>query len=646
MVMLCFVLDLRSLSAPLLRDLKQSMLQLANFYSISSPSSSTDSSRSKPLPDRIGLCYVFKNRISRTDELKIAYSPRGNFNLRDFHHAVSNLPSDAFLPDFNSSGALCCSDLKLCSILNDKVLYSWGGHNKDITRKVILISSCIFESLNSATKKALMDAADNCVSIEFIFLEQNSSHLADTPGSINKFLKQIGDLENCSFQNYIPDAHALSGLVKKWFQELKEDLEEQLQARFVFKSNLLGSTNQISCNLRTSFNQIIDEFVPCKSCRCHGIPFDNSKMIRTDKSSCPVTGVELGALDLVESSVKIGEHTILYMPSFQCCRDLQKVPLPINFDVIERTNLRSLDEGIILGTSYIVTPALSELDDTDKSELNSKLFQVLCGVLHSLDQGLVCSSNSNVETAKQTSFLCYYILLPSEKGVMILRRLAGSEEALPVPDISNIACTPVTEDIENSLQVSLLKIELRNYDPVQHKRGFHQRLNLLVKESLQFGAIPAKAKEPVTATNIALQDPMIEDLSDQANNLLVIEDNMMDSKTTDGKIGTRITEEWEQLVVLEIPKMSSPTCISKPKLDKEVSSSPPKTTGKLDDKTSRILERLEVPKQLQRKAASPTVSSSSVKKPLIPFGRGITDPKAIVSSQSIKPNFQRLKRKR
>lgn len=68
-------------------------------------------------------------------------------------------------------------------------------------------------------------------------------------------------------------------------------------------------------------------------------------MIRTDKSSCPVTGVELGALDLVESSVKIGEHTILYMPSFQCCRDLQKVPLPINFDVIERTNLRSLDEG-------------------------------------------------------------------------------------------------------------------------------------------------------------------------------------------------------------------------------------------------------------------------------------------------------------
>lgn len=67
-----------------------------------------------------------------------------------------------------------------------------------------------------------------------------------------------------SITNRCADAHALSGLVKKWFQELKEGLEEQIQARFVFKINLLGSTNQISCNLCTSFNQIIDEFVPCK----------------------------------------------------------------------------------------------------------------------------------------------------------------------------------------------------------------------------------------------------------------------------------------------------------------------------------------------------------------------------------------------
>lgn len=155
----------------------------------------------------------------------------------------------------------------------------------------------------------------------------------------------------------------------------------------------------------------------------------------------------------------------------------------------------------------------------------------------------------------------------------------------------------------------------------------------------------------MTASNTALQDPVVEDLSVQANNVEVIEENMLDSILADGKLGAKITEEWEQLVVLEMPKMSSPACLSKPKLHKEVSS-PPQSTGKLDDKTSRILERLEIPKQLKRKAASPTLSSfqtvsiSSVKKPLIPFGPSNTDSQVIVLSQPIKPNFQRLKRKR
>lgn len=95
MVMLCFVLDLRSLPPPLLADLKQVLLipssitiilkakmidrltallnlffirqlllQLANFYAIS-PSFP----QSNSLSDRIGLCYLFNNRISSSDEV-------------------------------------------------------------------------------------------------------------------------------------------------------------------------------------------------------------------------------------------------------------------------------------------------------------------------------------------------------------------------------------------------------------------------------------------------------------------------------------------------------------------------------------------------------------------------------------------------
>lgn len=109
MVLVCFLLDLRSLSPPLLRDIKQSLLQMANFYTISS----NWRNKLDSLRDRIGLCYVIKNRISSSDELKVAYGPRGDYSLRDFHHAVNSLPTDSFSPVINESGSISCYGLAL-----------------------------------------------------------------------------------------------------------------------------------------------------------------------------------------------------------------------------------------------------------------------------------------------------------------------------------------------------------------------------------------------------------------------------------------------------------------------------------------------------------------------------------------------------
>ncbi|KAJ9687797.1 hypothetical protein PVL29_013842 [Vitis rotundifolia] len=122
----------------------QALLQLANFYAIS-----------PWRHDRIGLCYLLYNRISSSNELKIAYSPRENFGLRDFHHAVNSLPTDVFFPQTGHSGP---------------------------------ISS----------------AADKCVLVEFVLFEQKSSHLSDIPDNIDNFVKQIHDLDNCSLQTYPP----------------------------------------------------------------------------------------------------------------------------------------------------------------------------------------------------------------------------------------------------------------------------------------------------------------------------------------------------------------------------------------------------------------------------------------------------------
>ncbi|XVF54813.1 hypothetical protein PTKIN_Ptkin05aG0211900 [Pterospermum kingtungense] len=651
MVLVCFLLDLRRLSSPLLRDLKQSLLQLANFYAIPS----NWRSKSDSLRDRIGLCYVIKNRISSSDELKVAYSPRGQFSLRDFHHAVNSLPTDSFSPEISGSGSISCHDVKLASVLSDQVLYSWGG--KDIVRKVIVLSSCLPENIDSALKETLMVAADKCVSVEFILLEQRSNHLSDIRENINSFSRCISDLDNCSFQSCLPEVKLFHGLVKRWLQELRDDMEEPLQAHFIFSSNLAGSLKQISCNLSASVNRIIDGFNPCKTCRCHGVPLGNVEKIRTERPFCQVTCLELGELDMIDNSVKVGENTILYMPSFQSSMQLKQASSPVDFNIIDRTNLGSLSEGVIFGIPYFVTPSASPetegaSDEMDQLELNAQLFKGLCSALHSLDQGLVCSSNCNVETMREATFNCYYILQPSDNGPMLLRRLAGSEEVLPFSDVNRFIDHSVPKEIEISIHSCLSKLESRDYNPVLYERGFHQKLNLLVKESLQFGSAPPKpndATPELDSTNPVSTKGTAQ--STQSVNVLVVDEerSQADHVVGDDKT-TSMAEEWERLVVNETRVKYSPTCTGKSKSDQSVLLlSPTDNNKQLDINTTRILERLELPRQLKSKAGSPRVSDVAVnvpmKKPLIPFEPNQAKDQGVTSSQLLRPSFQRPKRK-
>ncbi|KAI3966139.1 hypothetical protein MKW92_023424 [Papaver armeniacum] len=660
MVLLCFMLDLRTISPPLLKELKQCLLQLANQYAIST--GGRGDKQSEILADRIGLCYLQRSRISCFDELRIAYSPRGDFCLRDFHHAVNNLPNDGFLPEMMNSSVTRISDgdVTFGKLLSDEVLYSWGG--KDIVRKVICVSSCLMEGIESA-RETLTDAADKCVSVEFILLEQESCQPKSMSEDVQKFSNSISDLENCSFRTYLPDARILCGLVKRWHQELKDDFEEPLQAVFHFKNSLVGSTDKVFCNLVASMSPIIDGFSPCETCRCHGLPLDGSGGNKAKKSSvCPLTRQDLGTCNLIETAVKVGEQTILFLPSFQSCPNLQQISAPISFTVIERTKLCSLSEGVIFGSSYIVTPSAchemeANSDESDKSELNAQFFQGLCGALHSLDQGLICSSNCNMETKRYATFQCFYILQPSEKGPMLLRRLAGSEEILPFPDATGLIDYAVPLEVENSIRSSLLRMELRDYNPLLHERGFHPKLNLLVKESLHFGSIPQPKRKEIDSELILPRPESLDMLAavstpqpkrNKIDSELILprpesldmmavvstpqpKRNEIDSElilpsqeslemsavstpmitvdvpdctwqqTQITKIedltAACITEEWEQLIVDEEGKIYAPKGVSRPKTKTSTILSPINGSKQLDEKTSRILERLEGPRR-------------------------------------------------
>ncbi|GKC48189.1 hypothetical protein Tco_1065911, partial [Tanacetum coccineum] len=134
-------------------------------------------------------------------------------------------------------------------------------------------------------------------------------------------------------------------------------------------------------------------------------------------------------------------------------------------------------------------------------------------------------------------------------------------------------------------------IEVRDYNPIQHERGFHQVLNVLVKESLHFRSLPTKSEELPPEPTLTQGDSLNE-------------------SETSKQAMEHITEEWEQLIVNEVPKISSATCVSKPKLD-HLAFTPIKSSKPLDEKTFRILERLEIPRKLKSKLASPVITSSS-----------------------------------
>ncbi|KAG7554475.1 hypothetical protein ISN44_As11g007080 [Arabidopsis suecica] len=643
MVLLFFVLDLRNISPSLIGDLKQSFLKLGNLHAISSPVDS--------LTDRIGLCYILKDRISGNDQLKFAYTPTGNFCLRDFHHAINSLPLDAFVPEIDESGAISCRDLKLSSVLCDRALYSWGG--RDIMRKVIVLSSCFPEDMDSEARNTLMAAADKCVSVEFLLFEEQASYASYTQEKINRFLRCLSDLDNCSFQTCIPDGKSLHGLEMRWLQELKDDTGESLQAQIIFKSNIVGSVNKIFGNLTAATNQIVDRFSPCRTCRCHGFPLLDSVKNTMENLQCSITNHELGKYDVIENSVKIGDRTVLFLPSIHSLQKLHPISSQVDFHVIERTNLTSLSEGLLLGTPYIVSPSTchdteASSEEMDQPDLNTQIFQGLCGALYSMDQGLVCSSNCNIDTMTAVEFHCYYVLQPSEKGPMLLRRLAGSEEVLPISNVSQFAESSIPREIEISVKGALLEIESTDYNPLIHNRGFHQKLNLIVKESLQFGSLHSNGKDTTYEVSSVLSDsviPAAQTFPHIVNPETLQEVHIIDEED---KATASITKEWEQLVVTEEVLMKSPSPVIT--TIRQVLSPIQSNNKQADIKTSMILERLEAPRKIRGKVGSPSVvihspispdaSILTQKKPLIPF-----QTTQVSSSQLMKPSFQRLKRK-
>lgn len=584
------------------------------------------------------------------------------------------MPLDGFLPE--QHGSVPTGDVSLTNLFSNRAIYSWA--TDDISKKVIAI--CMSAQNTESLRRSLMDAAEQCITVEFVILETEAvSMYDDVSENSNSFIHRISDLENCVIRRYSPETQVLHGLVKRWLEELKDDKEDTLQAVFVFRVPIIKSVNQISCSIYPSVNQIIDGFPSCQICRCHGRPID---LVTTNKAKwlCPTTSRQLAASDVTNTAVKIGEQTVLFLPTSERGSNMRRASTSISFDVIERTELASVNEGVIMGKSHVVIPSSNdEIGLTDESlDQNTQFFYGLCETLFKLDQGLVCSSACNTETMKIGTLECYYLLQPSEKGPMLLRRLAGSEEILPLPDVNRPCNSTCTKEMKNSIENSLLKIVLKEYNPLQHERGFHSKLNSLVNDSLQFGSI-APAYAPKGANHLdSFSEPQLPTLQGPRENMFMSQkekaadpvhihsfsepqtpsfrapkdkfpSQSKEKLPSQSKASPSVSEEWEKLIIIDdMDDFCTPATSSRRTITKPASSKSPSPVKALDEKTSRILERLEAPKAKKQRASKPPctmtpsasshgVSSTQIKKPLLPF-----QPSA---SQPLKPTFNRLRRK-
>ncbi|KAK3432470.1 hypothetical protein EUGRSUZ_E04338 [Eucalyptus grandis] len=613
MGVLCFVADLPALPPESLRRLKQCWLQLANYYAVAPPfppPPPPPPRRSAALGDRIALCYVFFDRLTASRHLKIAYSPGENFDLCGFHRAVGSVPADAFVPD---SPALSPCNAELLCLLSDESIYSWSS--EDIARKIVVLTSSLPPEMDAKLHDSLMDAADKCVSVEFLLLETRSVHLRHVQENMSKFVRSISDLDNCSVSACLPDARVLDGMTKRWLQYIRDQVEESLQARFIFNNDLASYVNQISCTLSISSYQLIDGFSSSQS--------------------------EIG------NNLKVGEGRILPEPSSLNSMKSQLVCSPFDFNVIERTNLSSLSEGVLIGTPHVaipsVGPEIGAASSGNNLELNTELFQGLCWVLQSLDQGLVCSSNYNMETRKTSIFPCYYLLQPSDNGPMLLRRLAGLEEVLPLPDIDRHLSCPVSKETEGAIKASILKMESRDYNPILHDRGFHQRMNLLVEQRSESGSVPQELDG--TSSESKSGQPEMSGAAVPAPEELTLKVLVVEGEPPNSWTKSTAEEEWGQLLVTEMPNVLTPTCISKLTSESAQAIDLSSADGLVqnDAKISRILERLEAPRQSNPRATSPAIAGILATKNS-PRLTHVAE-QGLVGNQLMKPSFN-SKRKR
>lgn len=235
-----------------------------------------------------------------------------------------------------------------------------------------------------------------------------------------------------------------------------------------------------------------------------------------------------------------------------------------------------------------------------------------------------------------------------------LQRLAAAEEVLPFP-LLHLSDSSTFAETENSVKQSLLEIELRDYNPLLHDSGFHQKLNLLMKESPPFGLLPARDDSVASVLcppdQILTSNSVIDLATTTPDTIRNVPNHSFESVIDLEAVQTGIlpvdlpkaedngvacfTGDWDNLIVDNISMITSQPSAPKSSAEKSRTASLLNCRPR-DTRTSRIMERLEPPRQTK-----PRVQTTVGRSEILPNTHGVTD-----SSRLMRPIFSMVKSKK
>ncbi|XP_066305613.1 uncharacterized protein [Miscanthus floridulus] len=197
-----------------------------------------------------------------------------------FPHAVNNIPLDGFRAD-QPGGSLPTGDVSLTNLFSNKAIYSWA--TDDVSKKMIAI--CMPAQNTEALRRSLMDAAEQCVAVDFIMLEAEATFISASSTAMltqNTLTEQACKCHGHPIDLVTPNK-------AKWRTQCRELL-------------LYAGSVQCEETATRTRDQVTDgKTLPLAP----GPPFPNKA-----KWTCPITNRQLAASDVTATAVRIGEQTI------------------------------------------------------------------------------------------------------------------------------------------------------------------------------------------------------------------------------------------------------------------------------------------------------------------------------------------------